>query len=128
MADNLYEYPEGYSGRKTYVRVVGHSDFVPKYKTYYGTDGKRHLHPDFGGTAEHMASGAAYVMPDKAGYLSPMDGKVIEGRVAHREHMRAHGVVEAGDMKLGEYSGRDRSPMGRAGDDIKRAVQELRSR
>lgn len=128
MADNLYEYPEGYTGRKTYVPVVGHSEWVPKYKTYQGTDGKRHLTPQFGGTSEFMPNAAAYVMPDKAGYLSPMSGQVIEGRAAHRDHMKAHGVVEAGDMKLGEYSGLDRSPMGRAGDDIKRAVQELRSR
>lgn len=69
-----------------------------------------------------------YVFGDKGSYVSPMDRSTVEGRTAHREHMKKHGVVEAGDMKLGETSGIDRAPMGGVRQDINRAMQELNSR
>lgn len=69
-----------------------------------------------------------YFIADKGAYLSPLDGTVIEGRKAHREHMKRHNVVEAGDMKIGEYRGRENSPMPSIRSDIQRTIQELSSR
>lgn len=130
MAENLelYEFPSDWVGRKTYVSVRGHSRSIPKYKTYRGSDGYNYLHPDHGGDWSGYGNSAATYIPDKAGYLSPLDGKYVEGRSAHRDHMTRHGVIEAGDMRIGEFAGRDRAPMGGAGADIVRAMQELNSR
>lgn len=66
-----------------------------------------------------------YVFADKGAYVSPIDRTVVDGRTAHREHMNRHGVLEAGDMKLGEMSSEDRAPLPRPGHDIKRAIEEL---
>ena len=40
-----------------------------------------------------------YVVPDIQPYVSPLDGSVVGGRRQHRDHMRAHGVVEVGNEK-----------------------------
>ncbi len=124
MSD-LYQYDENHKGRKVFVFVVGHSDMVPKYKTYRGTDGKCHLLPEYGGNFDMLGGASFDIIPDKAEYHSPMDRTVVGGRAAHREHMKRHNVVEAGDMKLGHSQGIDRAPMTRAGVDIQRAIQEL---
>lgn len=65
-----------------------------------------------------------YIIGDKGSYVSPMDRAVVDGRTAHREHMKQHGVLEAGDMKLGELSGGERA-LPPARQDIERAIQEL---
>lgn len=124
MTTDLYEFPTDHVGRKTYVNVRGHSRSVPKYKTYVGTDRHNYVLPEYGGEAGFAGEQAPTIMPDKAGYLSPMDRTVVEGRSAHREHMRKHNVVEAGDMKLGS-SRTERAPMGGVRSDIQRAMQEL---
>lgn len=123
--DDLYEYPADHVGRKTYVSVTGHSRSIPKYKTYLGVDSRRHLLPEFGGTRDAMYSKSAFIMPDKAGYVSPMSGEFIEGRAAHRNHMTTHNVVEVGDAPLGYNSPEDRRPMPSVVQDYKRALQEL---
>lgn len=71
---------------------------------------------------------AIIVLGDKAAYFSPIDRTVVDGRTAHREHMAKHGVVEAGDMKLGELASTEKAPMSRAGADIQRTIQELSNR
>lgn len=123
--DDLYEYPADYVGRKTYSSVVGHSRGVPKYKTYLGTDSRRHLRPEYGGNWDALGQSSAYIVPDKAGYVSPMSGEFIEGRAAHRNHMKAHDVIEVGDAPLGYNSPADRAPMPPVVADYKRALQEL---
>lgn len=124
---DLYEYPEGYVGRKKYVSVRGHSRSIPAYKTYKGFDGYNYLAPEYGGNLDGYSKGSAstFVMPDKAGYVSPIDGKMVEGRVAHAEHMRKHDVIEVGDAPMGTGV-RDLNAMP-AGmrDDIRRAMSEL---
>lgn len=40
-----------------------------------------------------------YVVPDIKPYVSPIDGSVVGGRRQHRDHMRAHGVIEVGNEK-----------------------------
>lgn len=120
----LYEFPTDHAGRKSFVSVRGHSRSIPKYKTYRGVGGYNYLLPEFGGDWSGAANPAAYLVPDKAGYLSPLDGKFVEGRHAHRDHMKRHDVLEAGDMKIGEYGNRDRAPMGDIKYDIRRAIAE----
>lgn len=124
----LYDFPDNYTGRKTFVAAVGHDAWVPKYKTYAGTDGKRHVLPEYGGNADAMGSGSVYILPDKLEYHSPLDGSIVSSRSTHREHMKRHDVVEAGDMKIGTGRAYEASAMPRAGSDIVRAMQQLRSR
>lgn len=126
---DLYEFSPDHIGRKRYVSVRGHSKSVPAYKTYRGTDGRNHIHPDFGGTWDGLGNESAYVMPDKLAYTSPIDGSRVESRSAHSEHCKRHGVVESGDLKIGDLSrNRDNRPLDRAGRDVVRAMQELSSR
>lgn len=124
MSD-LYEFPADHVGRKKYVSVRGHSRSVPAFKTYRGVDGRNYVLPEFGGTWDGLGRESAYIMPDKLAYHSPVDGTYVESRSAHREHCKRNGVLEAGDMRMGEFAGRDRAPLPRAGYDIKRAIAEL---
>lgn len=125
MRDDLYEYPADYIGRKTYVSVRGHSRSIPKYKTYRGADGYNYLLPEYGGDWSGIGNVSPFLLPDKPAYVSPMDGSVVEGRAAHREHMKVHGTIEAGDLKIGDLSrGGERSPMPRPAFDILRAMAE----
>lgn len=109
-SDDLYEYPITHSGSRSYVSVRGHSRSIPKYKTYVGTDGYRHLHPDYGGDPFDGSGPAFYYLPDKQSYISPLDGSEITSRSQHREHMIRHGVIEAGDMPVGHMNGAQRGP------------------
>jgi len=43
---------------------------------------------------------APLVMPDIQPYRSMVDGSLITSRSRHREHLRAHGVVEVGNEKF----------------------------
>lgn len=43
---------------------------------------------------------SAIVMPDIQPYRSMVDGSIISSRSRHREHLRAHGVVEVGNEKM----------------------------
>jgi len=86
------------------------------------------LHDLYGARGKAIADqGRVTIIGDKAGYVSPLDRTVVEGRTAHREHMKRHGVMEAGDMPM-RTSSPDRAPMGSVRTDIQRSIQELRSR
>jgi len=125
---DLYDFPADHVGRKTYVGVRGHSKSVPAYKTYKGTDGRNYLHPEFGGDWSGYGNLGPTIISDKAGYLSPLDGSMVEGRAAHREHMNRHNVYEAGDLKIGELSrNRDNTPLPPVQVSIKQAIEQLRS-
>lgn len=126
LAD-LYDFPADYVGRKTYVSVRGHSRSIPKYKTYLGTDRRNHLLPEYGGDGSGYGQVSTYVMPDKPGYVSPLDFKMVEGRAAHRDHMRRHNVIEVGDQPVG-YSRNSTVEMPPVREDIRRAYQEVNSR
>jgi hypothetical protein len=124
--NDLYEFDPSYIGRKVYVSVRGHSRSVPKYKTYKGCDGYNYVLPEFGGNWDGLGQTSAYVMPDKQPYLSPLDGSYVTSRSVHREHMRKHGVVEAGDIPLGAMHRpevRESNPV--SGRDIVDAIQSL---
>lgn len=127
---DLYEFPADHVGRKTYVTVRGHTRSIPKYKTYRGTDGRNWLRPEYGGSWEGIAAMSVLdvcttFFADKAGYLSPIDGKYVEGRVAHRNHMATHDVIEAGDMKLGELANVERPLPTGLKDDIRKSISQL---
>lgn len=62
--------------RKSYVQING--ELVEKEK--YVPEPKTH-----------------YVMPDIAPYKSMVDGRMITSRSAHREHLKAHGLLEVGN-------------------------------
>ena len=124
--DDLYSFPENHIGRKSYVSVRGHDKSIPKFKTYRGVDGYNYLLPEYGGSWDGLGNQAATYIPDKQAYLSPLDFTVVEGRNAHRDHMKRHNVLEAGDMKLGEYAGRERAPIADTIKyDIRRSIAEL---
>jgi hypothetical protein len=123
--DELYEFPGDHVGRKSYVSVRGHSKSVPKFKTYRGSDGYNYVRPEYGGDWSGLGGDTPYIMPDSSGYVSPIDRQYYEGRKAHREHLARHDVYEAGDMKLGEFAGRERAPMPDIKYDIRRAMSEL---
>ncbi len=126
---DLYDFPADHIGRKKYVGVRGHTKSVPAYKTYRGTDGYNYLLPEFGGDWSGFSNAAPTIIPDKAGYVSPVDGKFIEGRAQHREHLNRHNMYEAGDLKIGELSrNRNNSPLPPVAHSIKQAIEQLRSR
>ncbi len=127
MSD-LYLFPDDHVGIKAYVSVRGHTKSVPKFKTYRGNDGYNYLRPDFGGDWSGLGTGSTFILPDKAGYVSPIDRKFYEGRAAHREHCARHDVVEAGDMRMGEFGDRDRAPMPDLKSDLRRAYSEVNLR
>lgn len=63
-----------------------------------------------------------YVVPDIKPYVSPLDGSFVGGRRQHRDHMRAHGVIEVGNEKptRAKYK-----PLPPVADDIRAARQML---
>lgn len=48
----------------------------------------------------HSEINAPSVLADMQAYRSPLDGSIVDGRAAHRQHMRKHGVIEVGNEKL----------------------------
>ena len=128
--DDLYAFPADHVGRKSYVSVRGHSRSVPKFKTYRGADGYNYLRPEFGGDWSGLGGPTITVMPESAGYRSPIDGQYYEGRAAHREHLALHDVYEAGDIKFGDIA-RNRtelSPMPNMRDSIRQAFSQVNLR
>jgi hypothetical protein len=123
---DLYEFPAGYVGRKTYVSVQGHSKSIPALYTYKGTDGRNHVLPEYGGTDEYFANGAGpMIISDITPFRSPVDNSVVQGRASLREHNRRNNVVQIGNDRITPPA--DRAPMRRAGHDIKRAIETARS-
>lgn len=125
---DLYDFPADHTGTKSYVSVKGHTRSVPKYKTYKGVGGRNFILPEYGGDWSGASGGSHTILPDKLEYVSPIDGSYVTSRSTHREHMRRHGVEEAGDIKMGSMRVDDRAPMGRVAPDIIRSIEELRSR
>lgn len=71
------------------------------------------------------------VMRDMDEYRSPLDGTVVSGRRAHRDHMRVHGVVEVGNEKIGNMHAATANAEAKVdrelGETIKRRVEEVRA-
>jgi len=97
---DLYEFPEGHSGRKTYVSVKGHSRSIPKPYTYRGVDGHNYVLPEYGGTWDGIANNATMIMRDVQEFTSPVDGSTISSRSILRDHIRRHDLIEVGNERL----------------------------
>ena len=71
---------------------------------------------------KEQAKRGLYFIPDSQPYISPLDGSIVGGRRQHRDHMRAHGVIEVGNEKpkRPEYK-----PMPPIADDIRAAAAML---
>jgi hypothetical protein len=69
--------------------------------------------------------GFAHVVPDIEPYRSVVTGERIRGRSHHRAHLRDHGLIELGNEPIRE---RKPKPLPPVAEDIKRAIQETRSR
>jgi hypothetical protein len=124
---DLYEFPEGYIGRKTYVTVQGHSKSIPALYTYKGTDGRNHVLPEHGGTDEYFARASGpMIMRGMTAFVSPIDGTVIHSRTGLSDHEKRHNVIQVGNEKFPPRT--DAAPMPRAGHDIKRALETARSK
>lgn len=67
---------------------------------------------------------AFYIVPDIEPFVSPIDDTVVGGRRQKRDHMRVHGVEEAGDIKR---TPRKRVEMPPIGEDIRAAIEMVRS-
>lgn len=66
---------------------------------------------------------AFHVITDIRPYRSPITGEVIGGRRQHREHMRDHGVIEAGNEKQ-EFFKRDVQSLPDARQEIVQVMKE----
>jgi hypothetical protein len=123
---DLYEFPAGYVGRKTYKSVQGHSRSIPAPYTYLGTDGRNHVLPEFGGDDKYFATaGFPMIMADITPFKSPVDGSVVSSRPALSEHNRRNDVVQIGNDRVAPV---EHAPMPRAAYDIKRALETARSK
>lgn len=99
MAQDVYEFPDGYVGRKTYVSVEGHSRSIPYVYTYQ-VRGKNKLLPEYGGGPMEYTPSGPMIMRDISSYRSPIDGSTISSRSQHREHMERHDVIELGNERI----------------------------
>lgn len=122
---DLYEFPRGYAGRKTYVSVQGHSRSIPYIYTYKSPDGRNKLLPEYGGGPIEYSGRGPMIMRDISGYRSPIDGQYVSSRSAHREHMERHGVIELGNERVQPKS--DESNFATIGHDIKRRLDEVKA-
>ncbi len=50
-------------------------------------------------TGQEVRSSGLTIMPDLQPFVSPVDGSVISGRAAMRDHFKQHGVTNVADYK-----------------------------
>lgn len=105
----LYEYVCRCGRAEEIVRSV--KDHTPTIPCECGQDMRQRI------TAPH-------VIPDIEPYRSMMTGERIKGRAHHKQHLREHNLIEIGNERVE----RKRKPMPPVVPDIKRAIEELRSR
>lgn len=77
-----------------------------------------------GGTMRQRLTGGHHVVPDIQPYRSMITGERIRGRSHHKQHLKQHGCVEIGN----EQQQNTFKPMPSVAPDIKRALEQLRSR
>lgn len=74
----------------------------------------------YGGTGDRVPR-VFQIVPDIQPFVSPIDGKVVSGRAAKREHMKRHEVEEVGNEKLSPHRHVD---MPRAASDVAQVMRE----
>lgn len=80
-------------------------------------------HCDCGAVATKLVS-APRVIPDIAPYQSVVTGERIKGRAHHKQHLKDHNLVEVGNERIEQKE----EALPPVGPDIKRSIEELRSR
>ena len=92
----------------------------------YENDALTYLAPDHV-PAKRSDLPTPHIMRDIGEYVSPIDGRVITSRSAHREHLKVHDVVEVGNEPIGKLSP-DADPKPREiGEAIKRRIEEVKA-
>lgn len=74
------------------------------------------------------AVAAPHYVRDIGEYRSPIDGTMITSRSVHRDHLKAHDVIEVGNERVGSMGGpveAVREPPG-LGEAIKRRIEEVK--
>ncbi len=69
--------------------------------------------------------GFAHLIPDIDPYKSMVTGERIRSRSHHKQHLREHGLQEVGNERL---PARKPKPLPPVHEDLKRAIEEIRSR
>lgn len=59
-----------------------------------------YLNPSYRAPNRSEAVQAPMYMRDIGEYISPLDGQAISSRSAHRDHMKAHDVIEVGNERM----------------------------
>ncbi len=75
-------------------------------------------------TIRNPAGRAIYIISDIEPYRSPITDEVIGGRRQHREHMRAHDVIERGNEPIRPNKP---EPLPSAREDVHAAMEMVRS-
>lgn len=129
---DLGEFPEGYEGRKTYVRVKDRAGIFASCYTYVGHDGRNYLRPNYGGDLSGVPNRSdtikmPHIMRDIGEYTSPIDGAQITSRSQHRNHLKQHDVIEVGNERVGNRAALDAPRTRELGEAIKRRVEEVKA-
>lgn len=118
---DVKEYPEGYKGRRAYVFITGVGLVAACYTCSNGA-GRAQVAPEYGGPpVECKRTPAPQVMRDMGEYRSPVDGAYISSRSQHRDHVRAHDLVEVGTERVGSLD-KPQDSGSPIGQDIKQAL------
>jgi hypothetical protein len=70
---------------------------------------------------------APYVMSDISEYRSMVTGEIISGRKQHRDHLRAHGVVEVGNERIGSGERAPHYDKGEIAREIKDSIEQIKA-
>jgi hypothetical protein len=84
-----------------------------------------YLDPEYRAPSRSALSGPM-VIRDIGEYRSTIDGSMITSRNQHRDHMRAHDVVEVGNEPVGSLKPEDRTDR-ELGYAIKRRLEEVQA-
>lgn len=88
-------------------------------------DGKlTYLNPEYQAPKRSDTVKAPYFMKDIGEYRSPLDGQMITSRSQHRDHMRAHDVIEVGNEFVTPVEAAPTVDRG-LGEAIKRRIDEV---
>lgn len=68
-------------------------------KSYIQIGGKLYDKADLQGIENAAGVGAPAIIADTPPFVSPIDGSVVDGRAALREHCRRHDVVPTAELK-----------------------------
>jgi hypothetical protein len=86
-----------------------------------------YLNPKYQAPKRSDTVQAPYFMKDIGEYRSPLDGQRITTRSAHRDHMKAHNVIEVGNERMPATPSAPPSVDRDLGQAIKQRLEEVKS-